>query len=155
MPVIRLETRISAPPERCFDLARDVDVHAQSLARTQERAVGGVTSGLLGPGDEVTFEAVHLGVRQRLTVRVTRFERPRLFEDRMVRGAFHAFTHRHEFRPVSDGTLMVDTFAYTARLGPLGPLGLLADKLFLERYMRALLAAHAGFVKRVAEAAPE
>jgi ligand-binding SRPBCC domain-containing protein len=149
MPVIRLETLIEAPPERCFDLARDVDVHASSTARTRERAVAGVRSGLLGPGDTVTWEAVHFGLRQRLTARITRFEPPHLFEDEMVRGAFHSFTHRHEFRPAGSGTLMVDTFCYRS---PLGLLGIAADKLFLERYMRSFLAERAAFLKRAAEA---
>ena len=71
MPTIRVETRIEAPVERCFDLARDVDLHRRSLARTGERAVGGVTTGLLGPGDTVTWEGRHFGVRQRLTARIT------------------------------------------------------------------------------------
>ena len=149
MPVIRLETFVQAPPERCFDLARDVEAHVGSTAGTGERAVAGVITGLLGPGDQVTWEATHLGVRQRLTSRITRFERPRLFEDVMVRGAFRSFTHTHEFRPVDGGTLMVDTFRYAS---PLGPLGVLADRLFLERYMRRLLADRAQYLKRIAEA---
>jgi hypothetical protein len=55
MPTIVVETRIAAPVERCFDLARDVDVHLRTAASTGERAVGGKTSGLLELGDVVTF----------------------------------------------------------------------------------------------------
>lgn len=113
--------------------------------------MGGVTTGLLELGDEVTWEAVHFGIKQRLTARVTRLERPRLLEDQMVRGAFHAFTHRHEFRPQNGGTVMVDTFAYTS---PLGILGRIADVLFLERYLRRFLADRALHIKRVAESGP-
>jgi ligand-binding SRPBCC domain-containing protein len=148
VPVIRLETLVDAPAETCFDMALDVDLHVRSTFRTGERAVGGVTSGRLRLGDTVTWEATHLGVRQRLTSRVTRFERPHLFEDEMVRGAFRSFTHRHEFRPAGAGTLVVDTFSYVS---PLGLLGVLADKLFLERYMRRLLSERAAFLKRAAE----
>ena len=149
MPLIHLETRIAAPIERCFDLMRSVDFHAESTSRTKERAVGGKTSGLLDVGDTVTFEAVHFGVRQRLTVRITRCDRPRVFEDVMVRGAFETLTHRHTFHEERGGTLMVDDFAYTS---PLGPLGVLADTLFLERYMRRFLRARSLFLKRAAEA---
>jgi ligand-binding SRPBCC domain-containing protein len=148
MPIIRLETLIQAPPERCFDLARDVDTHVRSTARTRERAVGGVMSGLLGLSDEITWEAVHFRVRQRLTSRITRFERPHRFEDEMVRGVFQSLAHTHEFRPVDGGTQMIDTFRYTA---PLGVLGVLADKLFLERHMRRLLTERAAFLKHEAE----
>ena len=74
MPVIELSTLISAPRERVFDLARSIDAHQDSTGGTSERAIAGVTRGLIGPNDEVTWEARHLGLRQRLTVRVTEFD---------------------------------------------------------------------------------
>ena len=46
-------------------------------------------------------------------------------------------------------TLMVDDFAYRS---PLGPLGWLADKLFLGRYMRQFLVQRAQALKQIAEA---
>ncbi len=151
MPVIVLRTRVAAPPSRCFDLARDVDLHQRSTAASRERAVGGVTSGLLGPGDEVTWEATHFGVRQRLSSRITEFDPPSRFVDEMVRGAFRRFRHEHQFRPVDGGTEMVDIFDYTA---PLGPLGWLADRLFLCQYMSRLLRERNAYLKRVAETEP-
>jgi len=151
MPVIVLRTRIVAPPSRCFDLARDVDLHERSTAASHERAVAGVTSGLLKPGDEVTWEATHFGVRQRLTSRITEFDPPNRFVDEMVRGAFARFRHEHQFLAVQDGTEMVDIFDYTS---PLGPLGRLADGLFLRRYMMRLLRARNAYLKRAAESAP-
>jgi ligand-binding SRPBCC domain-containing protein len=65
-----------------------------------------------------------------------------------VRGAFASFTHRHEFHSVAGGTLMVDVFRYTS---PLGPLGVLADKLLLERSMTRFLRERATFLKTAAE----
>ena len=59
MATIRLETLIPAPIERCFDLARDIDLHVRSTAHTREVAVAGVRTGLIGPGDEVTWEGIH------------------------------------------------------------------------------------------------
>ncbi|MEO8877235.1 MAG: SRPBCC family protein, partial [Polyangiaceae bacterium] len=97
MPLIRIETFIAASPERCFDLARDVQAHLGSTSDTEERAVAGVTTGLLSEGDEVTWEAVHFGLRLRLTARITRFEKPHLFVDEMIRGAFESFEHEHRF----------------------------------------------------------
>jgi len=148
MPVIRIEIWVDAPPERCFDLARSVDVHVASTAKTRERAVDGVTSGLMGLGDWVTWEARHLGVTQRLTAKITRFDRPRFFEDQMVRGAFRSFTHLHAFVPVRGGTLMTDTFRYRS---PFGVLGRLADLVVVERYMRRFLRDRAEYLKRAAE----
>ena len=56
MAVINLETVIDAPQERVFDLARSINAHQDSTEGTSERAVDGVTSGLLGPEGEVTWE---------------------------------------------------------------------------------------------------
>lgn len=151
MPVIVLRTTVAAPPSRCFDLARDVDLHQRSTAASHERAVAGVTSGLMKAGDEVTWEATHFGVRQRLTSRITEFEPPNRFVDEMVRGAFRRFRHEHQFLSVPDGTEMVDIFDYTS---PLGALGRLADRLFLRRYMTRLLSERNAYLKRVAESAP-
>jgi ligand-binding SRPBCC domain-containing protein len=148
VPTIRIETPIRAPIERCFDLARDPEIHERSAARTHERVVSRTGSGLLGAGDVVTFEARHFWVRQRLTARITRCERPHVFEDEMVRGAFQSFRHVHAFCEVEDGTLMTDTFAFRS---PLGPLGALADRLFLTGYLRRFLMARAAFLKRCAE----
>jgi ligand-binding SRPBCC domain-containing protein len=151
MPVIVLRTRVAAPPARCFDLARDVELHQRSTAASRERAVAGVTAGLLGAGDEVTWEATHFAVRQRLTSRITEFDPPKRFVDEMVRGAFRRFRHEHQFLAVEGGTDMVDIFDYTA---PLGPLGRLADGLFLRRYMTTLLRERNAYLKRAAESTP-
>ena len=97
MPTIELATSIAAPIERVFDLARSIDLHTSSTSSTGERAVAGITSGLIGAGQEVTWRARHFGVWQSLTVRVTVFERPTHFADAMLRGAFHSMEHHHHF----------------------------------------------------------
>jgi ligand-binding SRPBCC domain-containing protein len=148
VPTIHVETVIHAPIERCFDLARDPDLHARSVAHTGERVISRTGSGLLNLGDVVTFEARHFGIKQRLTAKITRFERPHLFEDRMVRGTFTSFTHVHAFEKTDVGTRMIDTFEYRV---PLGPLGALAARLFLTRYLRRLLAGRAAHLKQHAE----
>ncbi len=148
MPTIRLETHIDAPIQQCFDLARNVDVHTESTSRTRERAIAGVTTGLLHLGDVVTWEAVHFGVRQRLTVRITEYDRPHCFVDELVRGVFKRLKHVHEFMPCADGTLMRDTFDFAS---PFGPIGALVDKLVLHRYMRVFLQRRNEFLKELAE----
>src|SRR5690606_23982501 len=123
-------------------------VHMDSMAQTSERAVGGRTSGRIELGESVTWEAVHLGVRQRLTARITAFEAPNRFVDEMVSGAFSRFWHEHRFEERDGGTLMTDVFDYTS---PLGPLGRLADVLFLRRYMERLLVGRNEHIKQLAE----
>ena len=148
MPIIKYSTYIEAPISLCFDLARDVDVHIVTTSNTQERAVAGVTSGLLNEGDSVTWEATHLGVKQRLTAKITKMNAPYTFTDELVKGAFHSFTHTHTFIEQGSGTVMEDVFDYKS---PLGILGQLADRLFLERYMRNFIVSRANELKKIAE----
>ena len=148
MPRVRLVTWIEAPPERVFDLARSVDLHAQGQVRYGERAIAGVTRGLIGMGQSVTWEARHFGITQKLTSRIVTFDRPRSFRDSMVSGAFARFDHDHFFEPESEGTRMVDVFDFAS---PLGPLGRVVDCLILARYMRRLVEERALSIKRAAE----
>lgn len=148
MPVINYEIYVEAPVQVCFDLTRNVDVHTETTARTKERAIAGVTSGLMEKGDTVTWEAVHLGVKQQLTAKIIEMEEPHRFTDVMVKGAFHSFTHTHEFIEQGNGTLMKDRFEYRS---PLGILGKIADKLFLEKYMTRFIVERSMELKRIAE----
>ena len=148
MPVIQHKQFIQAPINICFDLARNVDIHTETTAKTKEKAVDGVTQGLLEKGDTVTWEAVHLGIKQRLTAKITHLEKPHIFVDVMVKGAFHSFTHIHQFKEKSEGTIMIDTFKYKS---PFGPIGKIADKLFLEKYMLNFIKSRAKELKRIAE----
>jgi ligand-binding SRPBCC domain-containing protein len=149
MPTIHLETFIRAPVELCFDLSRSVDVHMASTDHTGERAIAGITSGMMNLNDEVTWEAKHFWTRQRLTSRITAMERPRMFVDEMQRGAFKRWHHTHTFEARGAGTLMIDDADYAS---PLGLLGRIADYLFLERYMTRLLTVRNAYIKKVAEA---
>lgn len=148
MPVIKHQQWIASPPQVCFDLARSVDIHTKTTADTNERAVGGVTEGLLEKGDRVTWEAVHLGIRQRLTAEIIHMEQPFVFVDVMVQGAFRSFTHTHECAEKCGGTLMIDTFEYAS---PFGLLGRAADWLFLEKYMKKFIILRAQGLKKLAE----
>ncbi len=149
MPTISLETIIHAPVEVCFDLSRSIDLHVISTEHTGERAIAGVTSGLIGLGECVTWRAKHFGVWQQLSTRITEYERPYYFADEMVIGAFKRFKHEHHFQESGNGiTLMRDVFDYTS---PLGMLGIVADKLFLKKYMTQLLFERNRMIKHYAE----
>lgn len=152
MPVIHLETLIAASPERCFDLSLSIDLHRQSVAHTHERPIAGVTSGVMRLGDTVTWEAVHFGVKQHLTTKITAYERPQYFIDEMTQGIFQELKHHHAFIAHPAGTLMIDTFTFRA---PLGILGRIAERLFLTRYMRGLLLTRNRYLKQAAEADTE
>jgi hypothetical protein len=86
MSRFELITHIAAPPERCFDASRDIVQHVRSFTKYRERAIAGVTSGLIGAGEEVVWEGIHFGFRLRHHSRINAFEPRCHFQDQMVRG---------------------------------------------------------------------
>ena len=149
MGAITVETRIRAPIELCFDLARDVTAHAESAAFSSERVVApGRTQGLLELGDLVAFEGHHFGMTQRFVAKITALDRPNSFVDEMVEGAFKWLRHVHEFESKDGLTIMRDRLEWKA---PFGPIGALADLLFLRRHMRWFVATKQNALKQIAE----
>jgi len=71
------------------------------MAASRERVMDGPRSGRLALGDRVTFQARHLGLRWRLTARVSEYERPKRFVDEQEFGPFKRWHHVHHF--TSDG----------------------------------------------------
>ena len=151
--MVKLEelTVIHAPIERCFDLARSIEVHLAGNEHCGETAVAlaGVTSGLLGMAQRVTWRAKHFGVWQNLTSEITAMETPAYFQDTMIQGAFRFMKHDHFFRSLSSGqTEMKDVFCFGA---PLPVLGRVAGIVLLGRYMRNLLHERNVVIKQIAE----
>ncbi|MDB5145113.1 MAG: hypothetical protein JWQ66_3826 [Mucilaginibacter sp.] len=148
MPKIELITRVNAPVEKVFDLARSIDLHIESTKHTGEKAMAGKTTGLIGLGETVTWRAKHFGIWQTLTSKITEFDRPNLFSDEMVQGAFKSIHHEHHFSKIDDHTIMKDVFVFES---PLGILGRLFNWLILTRYMTKLLEERNGVIKETAE----
>lgn len=148
MPIIDLTTTISAPIEICFDLARSIDLHKLSTEGTDEEAVAGVTVGLIGIGETVTWRAKHFGIYQNLTSIISAFDYPVYFCDEMVHGPFRSIRHDHRFERVADTTLMHDHFEFES---PGGFVGKLFNTLILTGYLRRLLEKRNKMIKEVAE----
>ena len=148
MPKIELEIEINAPIELVFDLSRSIDLHQLSTHQTNEKAISGKTKGLLELNDSVTWRAKHFGIYQNLTSKITRYDRPNFFTDEMQKGAFKEFQHEHFFTKKEQSTIVRDVFKFKS---PLGFLGLLANKLFLENYMRNFLIDRNLAIKKCAE----
>ena len=148
MTVIELATEIESDIVKCFDLARDVDVHIQSTEKTNEKVIAGRASGLCELGDKVTWEAKHFGVRQLLSVEITKFNKPYFFEDKMTKGAFKSMRHEHYFEKREGRTLMTDKFEYQV---PFGFIGKLFNKIILKKYMTDFLVKRNQTIKKLAE----
>lgn len=129
-------TQTKMPQSELFDLARNIDAHKDSMAQSHEEAVDGVTSGLISLGEEVTWRAWHFGVPLQMTSRIIEMQIPDYFVDEQVKGPFRRFRHVHEFSEDSAGTTMVDRIEFEA---PFGPIGRLAEKLVLGRYLQRLI----------------
>jgi ligand-binding SRPBCC domain-containing protein len=144
-------TIIQAPIEQCFDLARSVEVHLAGNVHSGEQAlaIGGITSGLVGLGQRVTWRAKHFGIWHKLTSEITAMDRPNYFQDAMTHGIFRFMRHDHFFRPLSpNATEMKDVFCFAA---PLPVLGWLVEAAFLRAYMEALLRERNAVLKQIAE----
>jgi ligand-binding SRPBCC domain-containing protein len=149
MPVIELTTRINAPVIRVFDLSTSIELHMLSTKITNETAIAGKTTGLITLGETVTWRAKHFGVYQKLTVKITAFERPCFFVDEMQKGIFSSMKHTHCFNKMDDNyTEMNDIFEYQS---PLGFVGKVFDFLILKNYMTKFLVLRNQEIKRIAE----
>ena len=136
MPRIELTTAVLATPERCFELSLSVDAHRSSMSDSGERAISGVTSGMMGRGDSVTWRARHFGIPFTMTSVISQYDAPHRFVDEQESGPFRRWWHEHRFEAVADGTLMTDVVEFES---PAGPVGRLVNALVLTRYMTKLL----------------
>jgi len=148
--VIRLETVIAAPIGDCFELSLSVDAHTASMSASGEYAVSGVTSGVMGPGDTVTWRARHFGIVFRMNSAITEYDYPGRFVDEQQRGPFRRWWHEHTFTAMPDGgTQMSDVVEFQSSFGPVGTV---ADRLVLHRYMSRLLLRRNTWLKASLEA---
>ncbi|MGB5419330.1 SRPBCC family protein [Algibacter sp.] len=147
MPLIEVQTEITADLKTCFDLARDIDFYQKSLKNSAEIAVFGKITGLVELNDSITWEAKHLGFVNHLTLKVTEFDSPNLFVDEMIQGNFKAYKHEHIFIE-RNKTIMIDRFYFES---PYGFIGKFIDWLFMKKYMTNFLKRRNEALKIMAE----
>lgn len=144
-----VKTIIVAPIVRVFDLSLDIDAHRASMSASNERAIGGVTTGRIGLGEHVTWRATHFGIPFTMTSVVTELDRPARFVDEQQRGPFRSFRHEHLFEAREGRTVMVDRIEFQA---PLFAVGRIVERIVLGRYLRKLIEVRNSFLKTEAEA---
>jgi ligand-binding SRPBCC domain-containing protein len=146
METIRLTTWMDAPMERCFKLSTSIDFHLASAAETQEKAIGGVTSGLIGEGESVKWRGRHLGRWLTHTSKIDGWRPYTFFRDVMVEGWFVRFEHEHHFALMDDGTRMRDEVRFSAP----GMLSTIKEKI-VRRHLITFLKQRNALIKRAAE----
>ncbi len=148
MAIIHLTNMINAPLERVFDLSRSIDLHVISTQRSNEKAIAGVTTGLIGPGQSVTWQAFHIFKQRKFTSKITAFQPPFYFKDEMQQGDFKKFSHDHFFKAVDGKTEMSDKIILESPFGIFGKMG---TSLFLKKYIRKFLIERNETIKEYAE----
>lgn len=148
MPAIHLTTLIHAPAERVFNLSRHIALHKKSMEHTGERAVGGVTTGLINLNETVTWEGKHLFKKRRFTSKITAMKLFDNFTDEMIYGDFKSFKHQHYFKQIENGTIIIDILDYET---PYGIIGQLVNALYMHRYLESLIKKRNQVIKEYAE----
>lgn len=148
MTTIQLTTQINAPLQIVFDTARDIDLHQKSAATSNEKAIAGVTFGLINEGETVTWRGKHFGFYLTHKTRITKMDFYDYFLDEMEEGRFKSFKHQHLFKEENGVTFMKDHLEYET---PYGIFGELFDILFLEKHLTNFLLARNKILKETAE----
>lgn len=148
MTTINLITKINAPKQIVFDLARNIDVHQNSASKTNEKAIAGITSGLINLNETVTWKGKHFGFYLTHTSKITEMELHDYFADEMIKGRFKSFKHEHSFIEKNGKTVMIDNLMYET---PFGIFGKFFDWLFLKKHMTNFLKTRNAVLKNLSE----
>ena len=148
MPTIHLTSFIAAPTDIVFDLNRNISLHKISMEQFKEEAVSGTTSGLINKEDTVTWKGKHLFKTRFFTSKITEMKPFETFTDKMIKGDFKFFEHQHFFKPVDNGTIVIDIINYET---PYGWIGDLVNKIYLNTYLEKLINHRNVVIKQYAE----
>jgi ligand-binding SRPBCC domain-containing protein len=113
-----------------------------------EKAIDGVTSGLINLNETVTWQAKHLFKTRVFKSKISAMQPPVYFEDEMIESDFKSVRHEHHFKAIANGTIMIDLFYFEV---PYGNVGKLANKIFLTSYLQRLLENRNKVIKEYAE----
>jgi ligand-binding SRPBCC domain-containing protein len=148
MPKIHITTFIAAPIDRVFDLSRSINLHTISTSSTNEKAIAGVTTGLINVNETVTWQAKHLFKTRQHKTLISAMNKPTDFIDEMVTGDFKSFKHHHYFKPIDNGTIMIDTLFFES---PYGIIGRWFNTIYLTKYLHRFLLQRNKVIKEYAE----
>jgi ligand-binding SRPBCC domain-containing protein len=148
MTTINLITKINAPKKVVFDLSRNIDVHQNSASNTYEKAIAGVTSGLINLNETVTWRGKHFGFYLKHKSRMTAMDFYDYFVDEMEEGKFKSFKHEHTFVEKDGKTVMIDNLNYET---PFGIFGKLFDKIILKKHLINFIIERNRILKELAE----
>ncbi len=148
MTEINLTTKINATKQTVFDASKNIDIHQKSASSSKEKAITGITSGLINLNETVTWRGKHFGFYLTHKSRITAMNLYDYFVDEMEEGKFKSFKHEHFFEEENGITIMKDKLQYET---PFGIFGKLFDFLFLEKHLTSFLLERNKVLKEVSE----
>ena len=148
MPIIHLTTFIAAPIERVFDLSRHVSIYKVVMQGRKESFSSGAASNLINHGETMTFHAKHLGKTRLVTTKVIDLKKPSTLVQEQVKGDLIHFKHEVHFKPVDNGTIMIDMVDFE---GPRDVVGKLIGKLYLKGYLEKFMNKRNALIQQYAE----
>jgi len=148
MTTINLTTKINAPKQTVFEASRNIDIHQKSASSSNEKAISGITSGLINLNETVTWRGKHFGFYLTHKSRITEMNLYDYFVDEMEKGKFKSFKHEHFFEEENGITIMKDKLQYET---PFAIFGKLFDVLFLKKHLTDFLLERNKVLKEVSE----
>jgi ligand-binding SRPBCC domain-containing protein len=148
MTTIHLITVIKAPIETVYNNSRNITVYIETASKTNEKAIAGVTSGLIELNETVTWQGIHFGLKLQHQSKITKMQFPNNFTDEMVKGCFKSFKHEHTFTHKNGITIMEDKLMYAT---PFGIFGKLFDQISLKKHLTKFLLVRNQSLKKLSE----
>ena len=145
MTKIELSTHIFAPIERCFDLARSIELNSNPIATGSTHKIA---KGLLETGQRVHRTIQYMGMQYQSEIELKRCSKPYFFSDEMKIGPFRTFVHDHFFYEFPGETIMVDNIFFQS---PWGLLGETVDVFLIKRHIIRMLKRRNKTIKQYAE----
>ena len=148
MTTIKIITIYNAPIEKVFNINRDIDIHQQSATQTNEKAIAGITSGLINKNETVTWKGKHFGFYITHQSIISKMIYPTYFIDEQLKGHFKNFKHKHIFEQKENNVEVTDLLEYET---PFGILGKLFDKIVLKNYLTNFILQRNAILKKLVD----
>ena len=134
--LLRHETRIDAPLEETFSFfSRAENLGLLTPAAMQFRITAGPAAMRVGAIIDYAIQLGPIPITWRTVIE--KWDAGRVFVDSQEKGPYRCWWHEHHFRRDGATTLMEDRVYFAA---PFGPIGRIADRLFIPSQLRRIFA---------------
>lgn len=142
---LRCVTWVPQPVDRAFEFFSDAGNLEAITPPWLKFRIDHRSGAEMAAGHRLEYSLRIHGIPLKWKTLIEHWEPGRAFVDRQTSGPYSEWIHRHEFRPLRGGTLILDSVAYRV---PLGPVGVAIRELFVQRDLREIF----GFrSRRIAE----